>query len=168
MLAAVEATLGDYAATANFESFPATKQCKRTPRNDIARFVGKRFVISVEVEDGKRMAEGLVNQLTGGDTVTARFLYSEEFEFRPQFKLWLAANNRPSISGPEGAIWRRLVQIPFLKQVPEDERDPEVKARLRDAERQAVLAWLVQGCLLWQKEGLDEPEAVRKINRRVS
>jgi putative DNA primase/helicase len=163
LLAAVEATLGDYAATANFESFLQRSNVSGTPRNDIARLVGKRFVISVEVEDGKRMAEGLVNQLTGGDTVTARFLYSEEFEFRPQFKLWLAANNRPSISGPEGAIWRRLVQIPFLKQVPEDERDPEVKARLRDAERQAVLAWLVQGCLLWQKEGLDEPEAVRKI-----
>lgn len=165
LLAAVEATLGDYAATADFESFLQRRHVSGAPRNDIARLVGKRFVVSVEVEDGKRMAEGLINQLTGGDTVAARFLYSEAFEFRPQFKLWLAANNRPSISGPEGAIWRRLVQIPFLEQIPEDERDPEVKARLRDAERSAVLAWLVQGCLLWQEEGLKEPEAVKKLTR---
>jgi len=124
--------------------------------------------VSVEVEDGKRMAEGLINQLTGGDTVAARFLYSEAFEFRPQFKLWLAANNRPSISGPEGAIWRRLVQIPFLEQIPEDERDPEVKARLRDAERSAVLAWLVQGVPTVAGRRLKGAGSRQEVDRGIS
>ena len=163
LLGAVEKTLGSYAATANFESFLQRTGVSGSPRNDIARLAGKRFVLSVEVEEGKRLAEQLINQLVGGDTITARFLYSEEFEFRPQFKLWLAANNRPQISGPEGAIWRRLVQIPFLQQVPKDSRDPEVKARLQGPDRPAVLAWLVEGCLLWRGEGLDEPEPVRKL-----
>lgn len=163
LLAAVEAALGGYAATADFETFLQRSHVSGAPRNDIARLVGRRFVTSIEVEDGKRLAEGLLNQLTGGDTVTARFLYSEAFEFKPQFKLWLAANNRPSISGPEGAIWRRLVQIPFLEEIPEGERDPEMKARLQGTERPAVLAWLVQGCLTWQQEGLQEPEAVKRL-----
>lgn len=163
LLAAAQAALGDYSATADFETFLQRSNVSGAPRNDIARLVGKRFVCSVEVEDGKRLAEGLVNQLTGGDTVTARFLYSESFEFIPRFKLWLAANNRPSISGPEGAIWRRLVQIPFLEEIPEGERDPEVKARLRGTERPAVLAWLVQGCLAWQRDGLREPKAVQGL-----
>ncbi|NLA04716.1 MAG: hypothetical protein GX881_03240 [Firmicutes bacterium] len=163
LLAAVQEAIGDYSATADFETFLRRSSVSGAPRNDIARLIGKRFVASVEVEDGKRLAEGLVNQLTGGDTVTARFLYSESFEFRPQFKLWLAANNRPSISGPEGAIWRRLVQIPFLEEIPAGERDPDVKARLRGSERAAVLAWLVQGCLAWQQEGLQEPKAVQGL-----
>ncbi len=163
LLAAVQAAMGDYAATADFETFLQRSHVSGAPRNDIARLAGKRLVCSVEVEDGRRLAEGLINMLTGGDTITARFLYSEAFEFRPQFKLWLAANNRPSISGPEGAIWRRLVQIPFLEEISEAERDPEIKARLRDEGRPAVMAWLIEGCLLWQKEGLQEPEAVKRL-----
>ena len=163
LLAAVQAALGDYAATADFESFLQRDRATGAPRNDIARLTGRRFILSVEVEDGRRLAEGLINQLTGGDTVAARFLYSESFEFIPEFKLWLAANNRPRISGPEAAIWRRMAQIPFMVEIPESERDPEVKARLRGSERPAVLAWLVDGCRLWQEEGLREPEAVRQL-----
>ncbi len=162
-LRAITATLGDYAATADFEAFLANKN-RGGPRNDIARLAGKRFVVSVEVEDGRRLAEGLVNQLTGGDVVTARFLYQESFEFIPQFKLWLAANNRPKVSGTDGAIWRRLLQIPFNEVIPEKERNPELKNILCDTEitGPAVLAWLVEGCLEWQKEGLNPPEAVKQ------
>lgn len=163
LMAAVEACLGDYAATSDFETFLQRSHINGAARNDIARLAGKRFVTSIEVEDGKKLAEGLVNQLTGGDTVTARFLYQEAFEFRPQFKLWLAANNRPSISGPEGAIWRRLVQIPFLEKIPEGKRNPDIKARLQDTERPAVLAWLVRGCLSWQNEGLQEPQDIKQL-----
>src|SRR5262249_22007794 len=89
-LEAVRATLGDYALTADFEMF---LQRRGDPgiRNDLARLAGARMVASIEVAEGKRLAQGLVKQLTSGDTVTARFLYQEHFEFRPQFTLWLAA-----------------------------------------------------------------------------
>ncbi len=160
LLSAVEACLGDYAATADFESFLQRERITGAARNDIARLAGKRFVLSVEVADGKKLAESLVNQLTGGDTVAARYLYAESFEFKPQFKLWLAANNRPRVSGPEAALWRRLVQIPFAEVIPEEKRDPAVKARLCESERAAVFAWLVSGCLLYLAEGLIAPRAV--------
>ncbi|MEW5921611.1 MAG: phage/plasmid primase, P4 family [Bacillota bacterium] len=163
LLAAVQAVLDDYAATADFESFLQQRRPAGGARNDIARLAGRRFVLCVEVDEGRKLAESLINSLTGGDVITARFLYSEGFEFIPRFKLWFAANNRPRVSGPEGAIWRRLVQVPFCEVIPESERDPEVKARLRTTERPAVLAWLVQGCLSWQKEGLKEPDAVKRL-----
>ena len=164
-LAAVSAALGDYAATADFESFIQRVFTTGAARNDIARLAGKRFVQSVEVADGQRFAEALINQLTGGDTISARYLYQETFEFKPEFKIWLAANNRPRVSGPEGAIWRRLVQIPFVVQIPEPARDPGLKARLCGSERAAVLAWLVKGCQMWRQEGLREPEVVRALTK---
>ena len=162
-LAAIGLIIGDYAATADFETFLQRNSTSGGARNDIARLAGKRMVISIEVEDGRKMAEALINQLTGGDIVAARFLYSESFEFKPQFKLWLCANNRPGLSGPDGAIWRRLVQIPFLETIPEKERNPKIKSELTDLNKHgsAILNWMLEGCLLWQKEGLDEPSAVK-------
>ncbi len=162
-LRAVMAAAGDYACTADFEAFLSNKN-RGGPRNDIARLAGKRFVVSVEVEDGRKLAEGLVNQLTGGDIVTARFLYQESFEFVPQFKLWFAANNRPKVTGPDGAIWRRILQIPFREVIPANERNPELKNILCDTEitGPAILAWLVEGCLAWQQEGLNPPDAVKQ------
>ncbi|HEX7534080.1 MAG TPA: hypothetical protein VF343_02400, partial [Syntrophales bacterium] len=76
-------------------------------RNDIARMRGARFVSAVEAGSGKKLDESLVKQITGGDMVTARFLFAEYFDFQPQFKLFLASNQLPEISGTDGAIWRR-------------------------------------------------------------
>jgi hypothetical protein len=95
LLEVVRATLGTYAGQADFATFLARDH--DPVRNDIARLVGTRFVAAVEVEGGRRLAEVLVKTLTGGDTITARFLHREFFEFQPAFKLWLAANHRPVI-----------------------------------------------------------------------
>ncbi len=163
-LCALQAALGDYAATADFETFLVRNRAGSGPRNDIARLAKKRLVISLEVSDGARLAEALICQLTGGDTVTARFLYREAFEFVPAFKLWLAANHRPRLNSDKTAgIWRRILQIPFDVQIPPEERDPKLKAFLKDPTQggPAVLAWLVEGCLKWQTEGLgDVPQAI--------
>jgi putative DNA primase/helicase len=77
-------------------------------------------VKSVEVSEGQKLAEGLVKNLTGGDVVTARFLYQAVFEFRPAFKLWLAANAAPRIDHEDDAIWRRILRVPFEHTVPKD------------------------------------------------
>jgi putative DNA primase/helicase len=158
----VKSTLGDYAATTDFETFLKRNQ-PSGPRNDVARLAGARFVSSIEVEDGKRLAEGLVKQMTGGDTISARFLHHEFFEFRPQMKLWLAANHAPRVRSDDDAMWRRIVRIPFEHVIPEEKRDPGLKSRLRSSSevRRAVLAWLVRGCLAWQREGLSVPPVVR-------
>jgi putative DNA primase/helicase len=127
--------------------------------NDVARLAGARLVSAVETESGRRLAEGLVKQLTGGDRMTARFLHREFFEFDPTFKLWLAVNHKPRITGSDHAIWRRIRLVPFTVTIPENERDPDLTEKLK-AELPGVLAWAVAGCLAWQAEGLRAPEAI--------
>jgi putative DNA primase/helicase len=160
-LEALKATLGDYAAVADFETF-LKKRGDAGVRNDIARLAGARMVSSIEVDDGKALAEGLIKTLVGGDTVAARHLYREHFEFLPRFKLWLVANHRPSVRHDDDAMWRRIVAVPFTHVVAEAERDLTLKARFRDDPdiRAAVLAWAVRGCLAWQESGLGIPRVV--------
>jgi putative DNA primase/helicase len=115
------------------------------------------------VDEGRELAEGLIKQLTGGDKVTARLLYKEFFEFTPQFTLWLAANDRPYVRASDSGMWRRILQLPFTHAIPEGERDPTLKHRLKnDPEaRSAILTWVVEGCLAWQQDGLQIPDRVR-------
>lgn len=161
-LSSIHNTLGDYAATADFSSF--LERRADGPRNDLARLAGARLVVSVEVQEGAKMAEGLVKLLTGGDRVTARFLYGEHFEFTPQFKLILAANDRPRASDQDEAFWSRVLEIPFEVSLPEAERDPEVKKTLTDPEQAgaAILAWAAEGAAAWFASGLGTPPAVRQ------
>jgi putative DNA primase/helicase len=162
-LEAVKSAMGEYAASADFETF-LSKPTGGGIRNDIARLAGARFVASLEMEDGRKLAEGLVKQLTGGDTIAARFLYAESFEFRPQFKLWLAANSEPKADDSDGALWRRILRVPFDREIPKDKRDPEIKKTLRDdpEARAAILAWAVKGLRAWRKTGLGVPPVVEK------
>jgi len=162
---AIKSILSEYARTADFESF-VSHTFAGGARNDIASLVDARFVSSIEIDEGKRLAEGLVKLITGGDTVTARFLYQESFSFIPQFKLWLVANDKPLINPDDDGMWRRIVPINFDHVIPEEERDPVVKATLKDPAiaGPAILAWAVRGCLDWQKEGLKITESI-KISR---
>jgi putative DNA primase/helicase len=154
--------MGDYAATADFETFLKTDN-GRGPRNDIARLAGVRLVCASEVPPGRAFDEVTLKQLTGGDTISARFLYGEFFEYKPQFTICLAANHRPSVRDDDPAIWRRLKLVPFVNELAEDKRDPAVKACLTDPTDAgpAILAWMVEGAIKWQQEGLQEPEVVR-------
>jgi len=160
---AVKAVMGGYCRTADFDTLVA-RDFSGGVRDDIARLFGARLVTAVEVDEGKRLAEGLVASITGGDTVTARELYSRAVECRPQFKLWIAANNEPMINSNDSPIWRRVVKIPFEHIIPDAEQDPHVKATLRDDldARAAVLAWAVRGCLEWQERGLGVPDILIK------
>ncbi len=157
-LETLRALLGDYGQAADFSTFLATE--RDGVRNDLAKLRGARLVTAVEAGEGRRLAEVLVKQVTGGDTITARFLFREFFDFTPVFKLWLGANHKPVIRGTDHAIWRRVRLIPFTVTIPEAERDRDLKAKLR-AELPGILAWAVEGCLRWHRDGLGEPEAVR-------
>ena len=127
--------------------------------NDVARLRAMRFVTAIESEAGRRLAESLVKQLTGGDTLTARFLYGEFFEFKPTHKLYLAANHKPEIRGTDHAMWRRIRLIPYEVTIPDAEQDRQLPEKLMD-EAEGILAWLVEGCLRWQAEGLKPPRSV--------
>ena len=156
-LEAERAVLGVYSMQTDFSTF--LERRSDGPRNDLARLKGSRMVTAVEAEAGRAMAESVVKQLSGGDTVAARFLYHEIFEFVPEFKLFLATNHKPIIRGSDHGIWRRIRLIPFEITIPPDERDRELPAKLK-AESAGILAWIVRGCLAWQRDGLREPEAV--------
>ena len=137
---AVRAMLGDYSRVADFETF-LQRSFSGGPRNDVAHLAGARFVASVETDEGKRLAQGLVKMLTGGDTVTARFLYSNLFEFRPTFKLWLAANDAPQVNDDDEAMWRRILRVPFDRSIPEGKRDPESRTCSGQRGMQAPQSW---------------------------
>ena len=155
--------LGDYARNTDVETLLIKKY--QGVGNDVAALKGARFVSAAEVEKGRRLAESKVKQLTGRDTVTARFLFGENFDFKPEFKLWLSTNNKPVIQGTDDAIWDRIRLIPFKQRFEGRRADPKLPDKLR-AELAGVFAWMVEGCLEWQEHGLEEPETVTEATNQ--
>lgn len=151
--------LGDYGTTAEFSTF--TEKKNDAVRNDIAGLVGTRFVSASESKEGARLDEQIVKQLTGSDSVKARFLYQELFTFMPQFKIWLACNHKPVIRGTDHAIWERVRLVPFTVTIPKAERDPKLRAKLA-SELPGILAWAVRGCVEWYDDdnNLAEPREI--------
>lgn len=155
----INALLGDYARQADFTTFAVRKG--ESPRNDVARLAGARFVAATETESGQHLSEVVVKQLTGGDTVTARFLHREFFEFKPAFKVFVATNHKPVVRNTDEGIWRRMRLIPFTTTIAPERRDKGLKEKLLE-ELPGILAWAVRGCLDWQEHGLNVPERVRR------
>ena len=155
----ITAMLGDYAQKAPRGMLTMRPGAADGVPNDIARLPGARFVVSNEVEEGRRLAEAQVKDLAGGDTLTARFMRGEFFEFRPTHKLWIYGNHKPVIRGTDEGIWRRMRLIPFEVTIPAAKQDRRLAQKLR-AELPGILAWAVQGCLDWQKDGLSAPAEV--------
>ena len=112
-------------------------------------------------EEGQRLAESLVKGMTGGDTLAARFLHHEWFEFIPTFKIFLATNHKPIVRGTDCAIWRRIKLVPFAVTIPNEEQDKQLGDKLK-TELPGILAWAAEGCKAWQREGLGEPEEVHQ------
>ncbi|HWR28458.1 MAG TPA: phage/plasmid primase, P4 family [Negativicutes bacterium] len=149
--------LNDYARQMPMEALLARQE--NSIPNDLAALRGARFVSAVEADQGRRLNESKIKQMTGQDKIAARFMRCEWFEFAPQFKLWLATNHKPSVRGCDEAIWRRLRLIPFVVTIPPEERDAALPDKLRQ-ELPGILRWAVEGCSLWQTEGLSAPSAV--------
>lgn len=159
-LETISDALGDYATNIQPETI-MVKPGTSGPTSDIARLKGARFVNCAEPNEGVRLNEGLVKQLTGGDKVTASRKYENEFEFYPEFKLWMSTNHKPVIRGTDVGIWRRICLIPFTVCIPEDKVDKHLKFKLHQ-ELPGILKWAVDGCLMWQREGLKQPAAVQQ------
>ena len=149
--------LGDYAANAPMETFMESRN-DRHP-TDLAGLRGARFVSSIETEQGRRWNESKVKAITGGDKISARFMRQDFFEYVPQFKLVIAGNHKPSIRNVDEAMKRRLHLIPFTVTIPPEKRDGNLAEKLLK-ERDGILAWALEGCLLWQQQGLRLPACV--------
>lgn len=148
---------GDYSAVISSETILARKHSQQS--NDLARLPGKRLVIASELEDGARWNESLVKSLTGGDPISARFLYAEFFEFFPVFKLFVVGNHKPVVRGADEGIWRRLQLIPFQVFFPPERRDRELTEKLA-AELPGILNWAIEGYRQWREQGLTPPSSV--------
>jgi putative DNA primase/helicase len=158
VLNALLEALGDYGIQAAPDLLIAKRGAHPT---ELADLFGMRFVTSIEVEDGRRFAESLVKQLTGGDRVRARRMRQDFWEFDPTHTVFLATNHKPEVRGTDNAIWRRIRLIPFTETIRSDEQDKKLPEKLR-AELPGIIAWGVEGCLEWQLDGLQAPEEVRQ------
>ena len=153
----VSTILGDYAATAPMDTFVETRG-DRHP-TDLAGLRGARFVTAIETEQGRRWNESKVKAITGGDKVSARFMRQDFFEYTPQFKPVIVGNHKPAIRNIDEAMKRRLHLIPFTVTIPPERRDGKLTEKLL-GERDGILAWAVEGCLAWQRDGLKPPACV--------
>lgn len=162
LLETISAMMGDYAATANPETF--TKKDKRNdngPSEDIARLAGVRFVTVSEPPRGMELNAALVKSLTGRDTIKARRLYESSFEYVPQFKLFFNSNHRPRVDDMTVFESERIKMIPFGVHFGKDRRDPYLKNRLQTPESlSGVLNWCIEGLQAIRAEGFKEPPAV--------
>jgi putative DNA primase/helicase len=158
LLSTVSGILGDYQTTAPIETFTESHG-ERHP-TELAGLHGARLVTSIETEKNRRWAEKKITNLTGGDKIAARFMRQDFFEFIPIFKLIVAGNHKPTLKTVNEAIRRRINFLPFTVTIPEAERDKDLTEKLK-AEWPSILAWMIEGCLMWQRDGLGQPQAVR-------
>lgn len=149
--------LSEYAVRTPSETF-LTKRADAIP-NDVAQLRATRFVFASETNEGRRLAEATIKDLTGGEDISARFMRGEWFSFTPTFTPWLATNHKPVIRGTDPAIWDRIRLIPFAVRIPDEEQDPRLLDKLR-AEYRGILAWIVRGAIDWYEHGLGTPAAV--------
>ena len=149
--------LGDYAIATFTETFMRKNGDQNT--NDVARLRGTRFVTTTEAEQGRRLSEPIIKQITGNDRMTARFLYGEYFNFVPTCKIFLATNHKPVIKGTDHGIWRRIKLIPFTTRILDEKQDKRLDEKLK-AEASGILNWLLEGTYRWRKERLRVPAAI--------
>jgi P4 family phage/plasmid primase-like protien len=160
--------MGDYGRTAQPETV-AQKQITHGggPSEDIARLKGARFVNMSEPDKGLRLNASLVKQLTGGDTVTARFLNQNSFEYRPEYKLFINTNHLPRVSDDSIFASGRVKLIPFNRHFPENEQDRGLKSFFKQPGNvSGIFNWLIQGLRRFLSEGLAPPSSVKEATQQ--
>ncbi len=151
----VAGIIGDYCRTAPMDTFTSSPGDKHP--TDLAMLRGARLVTATETEEGRAWAEARIKQMTGGDLVTARFMRQDFFTYLPQFKLTIAGNHKPALRNVDEAARRRFNIVPFLYKP--ERPDHRLEEKLK-AEWPAILLWMIEGCVDWQRHGLVRPSIV--------
>ena len=149
---------GDYASTAEAATFTTARS--DAVRNDLARLDGARVVTAIEANKSSVIDESVIKQITGGDVITARFLFKELFEYRPQFKLLWAFNHKPVIRDSTHSIWRRILLLPFEEKIASEERILGLDNLLVNEEGPGILNWMIEGLKEYQAHGLRPPSSI--------
>jgi putative DNA primase/helicase len=157
-ISAITGVLPDHAAIAPEGLLVEQKHDQHPER--LAMLRGRRLVVSLELEKRAVLAEGLVKSITGGDRISARYLYGQRFDFTPTHTVVLVTNHLPRVRGTDEAIWRRLRVVPFTVTIPSAERIPDFGALLAELHGQAILSWLVRGAGDYYRHGLTEAQQV--------
>lgn len=153
--------IGTYGTTSSVEILVERKQ-HAANLSEIARLARIRTVITDETEMGDKLRESGIKSMTSDyGLITARFLYGNEFVFKPEFKIFMATNHRPIIRGTDHGIWRRIKIIPFNKVIPDDKQDRYLGDKLK-AEYGKILNWLIDGAIKWHQGGLQTPDLIGK------
>lgn len=154
--------MGDYGRAIASETLSESRRQAGGATPDLAALIGARLVVSSETEDNAALAESLVKSLVSGDSMAVRRLYAAPMQFTPCLKLVMAGNHKPIVKGNDHGIWRRVRLVPFNRTFAPDERDPRLLDKLK-AEAPHILAWMVAGCMEWQRRGLaDTPAVIRQ------
>jgi putative DNA primase/helicase len=158
-LESISKVLGRYATSSPAGFLMA--QSSQKHETELAMLAGQRMVVCSEVNEGDRFDEAKVKGLTGGDTITARFMRQDHFTFTPSHTLWLMGNHQPRVSGGGHSFWRRLRQIDFGHEVPEERRVDDLQTILAREHGPALLSWIIDGAVDYARGGLREPASVR-------
>lgn len=155
----ISGILNNYAKIAPPEVFTVSKSGEKHP-TALAGLIGCRLALATETEANSKWAETQLKALVAGDKIAARYMRCDFFEFSPRFKLLVSGNHKPQLSSVDEAIRARLNLLPFEVIIPTGERDTRLSAKLRQ-EWPSILGWMVEGCLQWQRDGLNPPECVK-------
>lgn len=165
-LEAIRGILGGYAGSAPAGFLMSSHYQQHA--TELADLAGRRFVICTEVNPTDRFDEAKVKALTGGDTVKARFMRQDFFEFRPTHHLWLMGNDQPAVDSGGKSFWRRLRLIPFTHEIPEEQQIEDLQGILAREHGPAILHWLIEGAVEYLRDGMQEPETVKAATTAYS
>lgn len=171
-LETIRELFGDYATTIDFETLLHQRYGGGEAQRDLPRLHKARFVLADEAPTTARWDERAVKKLTGGNTLSGRWLYQEKFDFTPTHTLWCQANDRPSTYDPSEAFWRRMRLIPFEVRIPKKFQVPDYKLQLFE-ELPGILNWALEGLREWEAaveerspNALGEPKTIQKATKK--
>jgi putative DNA primase/helicase len=155
----LQALSGEYGSRASERLLATSRHGGDARPDELATLPGIRLLFGSETQEGVKLNEKLVKDLTGGDTVRAQALYKVGFSFQPSCKLWMFGNHKPDIGGTDYGIWRRVLLIPFTAQISPEEQDKNLTTKLR-TELSGILNWALRGLRRWEADGLNPPACV--------
>lgn len=145
--------LGEYTGLLSIKSLTYGEKQSSGHTDDIASLHGKRYCIVSEMNEGVRLDEGSVKKLTGGDTIPVSRKHGRTFNMKPCISLFFLTNKKPQITGRDHGIWRRIALFPFDYKVPDAEQDIDFKIKMIESDGPYILAWMLEGCQKWYKDG---------------